>query len=87
MADTSLNARYTKLIKDCEDMGVPVTIIDDEVTATIPASRSISFKISSNEPLAECKRCVLSQICEIKKSKTTPCLYFKGAYEERKPKV
>lgn len=34
-----------------------------------------------------CKRCVLSQICEIKKSKGEPCKYAKFAYTERKPKV
>ena len=87
MADTPLNARYTKLIKDCKDMGVPVTIIDDEVTAATPVTSSRFSKVRFAEPLDECKSCVLSQICEIKKSKNTPCQYRKDAYVERKPKV
>lgn len=45
------------------------------------------IKLNSNEPLAECKRCVVSQICEIKKHKNTPCGYFSGGYKERKPKA
>ena len=35
---------------------------------------------------SDCKSCVLSQVCELKKNKHTPCSYKKIGYTERRKK-
>lgn len=35
---------------------------------------------------SECKTCILSQVCELKKNKRTPCKCRRSGYTERKEK-